>query len=69
MDPKAAQINEAVRARRGDKSGARLGLRHWHFGLCAGRSARQDQRPAAEQGAAETAPTAKMPAIHQNAVS
>ena len=43
MDQKAAQINKAVRARRGDKNGACLGLCRWHFGLCA------VGRPAAEQ--------------------
>ena len=53
MDQKAAQINKAVRARRGDKSGARLGLCRWYFGLCAGRGARRDQRPAAEQDTVE----------------
>ncbi len=50
MDQKAAQINKAVRARRGDKSGARLGLCRWHFGLCLGGRALLIQRPGAEQG-------------------
>ena len=61
MDQKAVQINKAVRARRGDKSGARLGWCRWHFGLCAGRGARRDQRPAAEQGAADDRAAGEMP--------
>jgi hypothetical protein len=35
MDQKAAQLNKAVRARRGDKSGAGLGLCRWRVGAFA----------------------------------
>src|SRR5690242_21772862 len=35
------------------KSGARLGLRRGHLGVCEGRRARRAQRPGPEQGAAD----------------